>query len=172
MRVGFYIVLINLLNLIFFKEKLICYYGTWSTYRSSNGKFDVENIDPYLCTHLIYSFVGITESGGVRIMDPYLDLKDNYGRGNIKKFNNLKLKNPNLKTLVAVGGWNEGSKKFSTVANNPKLRTIFAQSALEFVLKHNFDGFDLDWEYPAQRDGDSTGDKKAFILFVKEIYEA
>lgn len=36
--------------------------------------------------------------------------EDNYGRGNIKQFNALKNVNPRLKTLAAVGGWNEGSK--------------------------------------------------------------
>lgn len=42
--------------------------------------------------------------------------EDNYGRGNIKQFNALKNVNPRLKTLAAVGGWNEGSKTFSLVS--------------------------------------------------------
>lgn len=157
--------------IIFISEKLICYHGTWSTYRHSNGKFDVDNIDPTICTHLIYSFVGITETGDVRVLDPYLDLEDNYGRGNIRKFNNLKLKNPNLKTLVAMGGWNEGSMKYSKVANDPILRTVFAKNVLNFVLKYDFDGFDLDWEYPGQRGGNIQRDKDAFVLLLRDIKE-
>lgn len=34
---------------------------------------------------------------------------------NFNKFNALKKKNPNLKTILAVGGWNEGSAKYSNV---------------------------------------------------------
>ena len=29
--------------------KLVCYYGSWAVYRPENGKFPVENIDPFLC---------------------------------------------------------------------------------------------------------------------------
>lgn len=64
---------------------------------------------------MIYSFFGISNEGTIRVLDAYLDLEDNWGRGNVKKFNDLKLINPELKTLAAVGGWNEGSSVFSAV---------------------------------------------------------
>lgn len=75
----------------------------------------MNDIDPNLCTHLIYTFFGITSDATVRILDPYLDLSENYGRGNIEKFIALKKLNPNLKTMAAIGGWNEGSITFSSV---------------------------------------------------------
>uniref|UniRef100_U5EYE2 chitinase n=1 Tax=Corethrella appendiculata TaxID=1370023 RepID=U5EYE2_9DIPT len=150
-------------------KKIVCYVGTWSVYRHGNGKFEVKNINPFLCTHLMYGFFGINEDATVRIIDPYLDLEENWGRGNIKEFNDLKLLNPNLKTIAAVGGWNEGSRKFSQVAANAQLRRRFAVDAREFCLKYKFDGLDLDWEYPAQRDGIEAIDKANFILFLKEL---
>lgn len=94
---------------------MVCYYGTWATYRHGNGQFNVNDIDPTLCTHLIYSFFAITSDATVRILDPYLDSSENYGRGNIKKFTELKTKYPKLKTMAAIGGWNEGSATFSAV---------------------------------------------------------
>ncbi|XP_055374479.1 probable endochitinase [Condylostylus longicornis] len=151
------------------KKKIVCYVGTWATYRWGNGKFDVDNIYPHLCTHLVYSFFGINENGDLRIIDPYLDLEENWGRGNIKKFNALKEKNPNLKTIAAVGGWNEGSVKFSEVAKDPVKRRRFIDTAIEFVLKYNFDGIDMDWEYPAQRGGDVAVDKANFVNWLKEF---
>lgn len=66
-----------------FTEKIVCYYGSWSYYRHGNGKFEIENINPHLCTHLIYTFVGLNQDGSIAILDPYLDLSDNWGRGNI-----------------------------------------------------------------------------------------
>jgi chitinase len=33
------------------------------------------------------------------------------------------------------------------------LRAAFVNNIVNFVAKHGFDGFDLDWEYPAQRGG-------------------
>ena len=59
-----------------------CYFGTWAVYRPGDGKFDVENFDPMLCTHGIYGFAGLDESTHKIIaLDPYNDLYDNYGKG-------------------------------------------------------------------------------------------
>jgi len=35
--------------------------------------------------------------------------------GAYRRFTNMKLRNPSIKTLLAVGGWNEGSEKYSKV---------------------------------------------------------
>lgn len=65
----------------FLTEKVICYYGTWSVWRNGLGRFEVNDIDPTICTHIIYTFFGVTAAGGVKYLDPYLDLVDNYGKG-------------------------------------------------------------------------------------------
>lgn len=151
-------------------EHVVCYQGTWSVYRPGVGRFGVEDIDPFLCTHLVYAFLGIEETGKLRIIDPYLDLEDNGGHGNIKKFNALKLKNPTLKTLLAVGGWNEGSKRFSIVANDPAKRAIFIEEVVQFVQRHGFDGLDLDWEYPGQRHSlTENNDRENYVTFLREL---
>jgi chitinase len=38
--------------------------------------------------------------------------------------------------------------KYSKLVNSPEKRSAFVSQALAFVTKHNFDGLDLDWEYP------------------------
>ncbi|KAG7159660.1 Acidic mammalian chitinase-like 11, partial [Homarus americanus] len=43
---------------------MVCYYGSWAVYRPGNAKFDVEDIDPAICTHLIFGFAGL---GGSKI---------------------------------------------------------------------------------------------------------
>ena len=59
-----------------------CYYGTWAVYRPGDGKFDVEDFDPMLCTHAIYGFAGLDEATyTIMALDPYNDLYDNYGKG-------------------------------------------------------------------------------------------
>lgn len=102
-------------------EKIVCYYGSWSTYRHGNGEFNVANIDPSLCTHAIYTFVGLNEDATIKVLDPYLDLQENWGRGNFRKFVSLKQSNPQLKVLIAIGGWNVGSAPFSNVMS----KTLF-----------------------------------------------
>lgn len=38
---------------------VVCYIGTWAVYRPSGGSFAIEHVEPSLCTHLVYSFVGL-----------------------------------------------------------------------------------------------------------------
>uniref|UniRef100_A0A1B0DM51 Uncharacterized protein n=3 Tax=Phlebotomus papatasi TaxID=29031 RepID=A0A1B0DM51_PHLPP len=129
-----------------------CYFATWATYRNGNGKVDIENIDVHLCTHVIYTFVGLSSSGDVKLLDSWHDIS----LGGLDRFINLKKKNPSLKLLVAMGGWNEGSTIYSNVANSPNLRSKMVSSVVNFCKKYGFDGFDLDWEYPGLRGGAST----------------
>lgn len=94
---------------------MVCYFSSWAVYRPGKGKFDVEDIDPFLCTHAIYAFTGLGSDYRIKSLDPWNDLYDDYGKGAFMRFTNLKTRNPSLKTLVAIGGWNEGSEKYSMV---------------------------------------------------------
>lgn len=61
---------------------VVCYVSTWATYRQGHGKFNVEDIDPSLCTHLIYAFAGLNSSSStIRVLDPFNDLEEEYGKG-------------------------------------------------------------------------------------------
>lgn len=80
----------------------------------------------------------------------------------------LKQKYPHLKVTLAVGGWNEGSLNYSTMAMEPESRQKFINSVMDYVTKYNFDGFDLDWEFPGARGGRNE-DKRNFAVLVKVI---
>lgn len=59
------------------------------------------------------------------------------------------LKKMGKKVLIALGGWNDSlGSKYSVLVNNPAYRKIFNDDIVEFLKEHNFDGLDLDWEYP------------------------
>lgn len=55
----------------------------------------------------------------------------------------LKEQNPNLKVLLAIGGWNHGSAAFSDVVNNDVQRANFVKNAVDYVKKYGFDGLDI-----------------------------
>jgi len=153
---------------------VLCYFESWATYRWGDGFFDVESIDPFICTHMIYTFAGLNnETFKIQPLDEYNDLYDNWGKGAYDRFTRMKLYNPGLKTLLAIGGWNEGSTSYSNMALTSERRATFIQSAVDLLLKHGFDGLDMDWEYPGGRD-DSEGrpeDKENFGALLREIRE-
>jgi chitinase len=146
--------------------------GTWSVYRLGRGSFTIEHLDPTLCTHIIYSFAGLdVKADGIRSLDPYQDLKEDYGKDGYQKLTRLKQRYPHLKVSLAIGGWNEGSANYSALAKDPARRRRFVASAVDFIRKYNFDGLDLDWEFPGKRDG-APEDKLNFLLLVKELRAA
>ena len=60
----------------------------------------------------------------------------------------LKAKNANLKVHLAVGGWNAGSLPFQRICESETKMATFAVNIIGYLRRHEFDGFDLDWEYP------------------------
>ena len=54
-----------------------------------------------------------------------------------------------VKVLIALGGWRDSAhSKYSQLVNDPSARANFIRNAVRFIREHNFDGLDLDWEYP------------------------
>jgi len=154
------------------KKKVVCYFGSWSVYRYGDGLFDVEDINPFICTHLIFTFAGLDPVDNVIMpLDPYNELCDNWGKCAYERFVALKRLNPEVKTILAIGGWNEGSEKYSKMVSDPALRAKFTDSVIDFMLRFGFDGFDFDWEYPANRGGEPE-DKDNFISMSRELRAA
>ena len=55
-----------------------------------------------------------------------------------------------IKVTLALGGWNDSKgDKYSRLVNSPSARARFIEDVIQFIEKHDFDGLDLDWEYPS-----------------------
>ena len=144
--------------------KLVCYYTNWSQYRPKLGKFLPENIDPFLCTHIIFAF-GWLKNGKLASFEE----NDETGGGKVGLYDRvigLKAANPKLKVLLAIGGWSFGTAKFKEVSATRFSRQVFVFSAVKFLREHGFDGLDMDWEYP------KSADKENFSSLLKELSEA
>ena len=125
---------------------MICYYTNWAQYRPGQGKYTPDNIDPFLCTHIIYSFAKI--SNGQLAAYEWNDENTDWSKGMFEKATDLKKINPSLKVMIAVGGWNMASTDFSNVVSNDASRANFVSTSVAFLKSRKFDGLDLDWEYP------------------------
>ncbi len=144
--------------------KIVCYYTNWSQYRPKIGKYLPEYLDAHLCTHVIFAF-GWIKNGKLTSFEAS-DVASTGKPGLYQRIVGLKARNPKLKVLLAIGGWSFGTSKFKKMAETRFSRQTFIFSAIPFLRKHNFDGLDMDWEYPKRADRDN------FVAVLKELRQA
>ena len=125
-----------------------------------------KKIDPHKIKQLdqiIYSFLHLKRNS-IAVLDN--------DAGYLKYLVSQKKINPELKVLVAFGGWG-GCETCSDVFTTEKGRNDFAISVKEILKEYNLDGIDLDWEYPAisgyQGHNFKPEDRENFTLLVKEL---
>ncbi|KAJ8981334.1 hypothetical protein NQ317_015975 [Molorchus minor] len=133
------------------KTEVICYWGSWSIYREGIGHFTTEDIDPTLYSE-------------ISSLDTWADID----LGGFENITSIKENYTCLKIVLAIGGWNEGSIKYSVMAATAESRKKFAEGVLRYLVYYGFDGLDLDWEYPTSRGG-ILEDGQNFASLVTEI---
>lgn len=93
---------------------------------------------------------------------------------NLTSISVLKQKNPNLKVLLSIGGWDDkhyNSYAFGAIAADPVLRSKFVENVKDLFKPDKYpdlDGVDIDWESPVQ----STDDFKNFVELMKALRTA
>ena len=54
-----------------------------------------------------------------------------------------------FKTLLSVGGRNHNSTDWTRMVSTDANIDSFVQNSTSYIRKHNFDGIDIDWQFPA-----------------------
>nr|BAV14641.1 chitinase [Todarodes pacificus] len=146
-------------------HRRVCYHSNWSQYRPAPGKYLPESIDPFLCTHICYAFAKL--NGNHLTAFEWNDESEPWMKGMFERTIALKKKNPALKILISLGGWNMGSPPFTAMVANAGNRKAFIDHGIKWMRRLGFDGLDVDWEYPANR-GSPPGDKDKFTALIRE----
>ncbi|XP_046572897.1 chitotriosidase-1-like [Haliotis rubra] len=148
--------------------KRTCYITNWSQYRTGTHKFTAANIsDPTLCTHYIFAFSKVIPEEDT--IAPY-EWNDDIPGGNYEQLTSLKTVNPQLKIMLAVGGWTHGSMPFVELVSNDTKVYNFSANVVKYLRDRNFDGLDLDWEYPAHR-GSNDSDRERFTFLAETLMQ-
>lgn len=134
------------------KKLVVAYLYASSGFKGINEE-SLEHVDV-----INYSFGGVVN--GVAVVDDSSQLRTV-----------LSYRDYGVRVVLALGGW--GSGDFSNAVRTAEARTKFADSIIDLMKEYNFDGVDIDWEYP----GTSTAgipshysDTANLTLFCKELY--
>ena len=143
---------------------IVAYVAGWKNF--DEGKFPAHQV-----THINYAFAHVDSAGLVAPMEARYGERDSL---NFIKLHSLKKKNKDLKILVSIGGWTH-SKGFSDAVLTEAGRKKLTQSGIAYLIKHQLDGLDFDWEYPALQ-GDNNPvrpeDRENFVLMLKSFRQA
>ncbi|KAK9883780.1 hypothetical protein WA026_001972 [Henosepilachna vigintioctopunctata] len=138
------------------KPQVFCYLTSWSQKRPGSGKFTPEDINAGLCTHVVYAFATLKDHKLTESSDKDPEMYD--------RIIALREKNPDLKVLLAIGGWAFGSTPFKELTGNVFRMNQFVYDAIEFLRDYQFNGLDVDWEYPRGAD-----DRVSYLNLLKEL---
>lgn len=162
------------------------FFEEWSIYYANYNLANLQsNGSAAKLSHLIYAFGDVSASASAPstdtcvIADPWADFEDNglppvggiadtwplYG--NFAEILKLKQLNPQLKTLISLGGASAAeAQAFSTAASTEQGRQALVSSCIDMFVVGNvgsdwngnitapglFDGIHIDWEFPAATD--------------------
>ena len=137
--------------------QIVGYYAGWKDTTVDAGKLTVVN----------YAFIDMGWSVGGRDAD------------NLRKLAALKARHAHLRLVASIGGWTS-SQGFSDMAADPVARAAFTAGAIAFMRRYDFDGIDIDWEYPGAigvpcdkaRTCERPEDKRNFVELAREMRRA
>lgn len=99
-----------------------------------------ENLDYALYTHICHAFVVADDDGVIR---PGENVPNREFASEAHKHG--------VQVLLSLGGWGWDAQ-FAQMVTNPEAEGRYVDSVLRLVDDHDYDGLDLDWEYPDSRE--------------------
>lgn len=123
---------------------------SYAYHNAAIANFDTTKLQ-YI-THLHFAFLNPKEDGTLQTLTNH---------ANFEALNTL-AKEHGVKTAISIQG---NDLVFRTIAANEQTRKTLVKSLVEFAVRYNLDGIDLDWEYPRA----DFGSDVTFEVFAKDL---
>lgn len=157
----------------------IYYFAEWGVYARD---FGVADIAPHAddITHIQYAFINLDQNGNCTLFDSWAaDQKPGKApytqAGNLRQLAALRDDHPHLRIVMSIGGWTL-SDHFSDVAADATKLATMASSCVALMRDYDFDGLDVDWEFPGvQGEGSnsvSQDDDENFVIMLSALRSA
>ena len=130
------------------EKRVIGYYPHWL-----KSDLPPEKIDLNILTHIIHAFAWPYSDGTISTYAGMIDANLNY-----------QVHLGGKQILVSLGGWGN-STAFADVTGDASLRSTFISNIVNFVQQNDYDGVDIDWEFPSSL----AGREKMVEEFSEEI---
>ncbi|KAI4115472.1 MAG: hypothetical protein LQ345_003930 [Seirophora villosa] len=149
--------------------KTIGYYEGWNLHQRSCGTMTPDEIPLGYYTHINFAFA---------LIDPQtfrIAPMDDKTAALYKDVTALKARQVGLQVWIAIGGWamnDPGPMRttFSDLAKSESAQNSFFESLVTFMITNEFDGVDLDWEYPVAEDrGGIPEDFDNYVTFLSRL---
>ncbi|MFV0560817.1 MAG: glycoside hydrolase family 18 protein [Enterococcus sp.] len=167
------------------QKKVVGYFANWQGYKTdyepnnadysySQGVLDGKGYDPVdipfdKITHVNYGFMVIDTNGKLVSNDAWADYDESVsggGKNYMGQVTDMADEN-GVTAMVSIGGWNNSQElAFDRVTATDAKMDAFTTELVQFMLAHNFDGVDIDWEYP-----DNADRQTKFIAMMKQLRE-
>ncbi|KAL5539972.1 hypothetical protein UlMin_043698 [Ulmus minor] len=134
-------VLFSLLNLHSSAAQTVVKAAYWFP----GSEFPVSSINSTLFTHLFCAFADLNPT-------TYQVTISSSNAAQFSSFTQtVRQKNPSIKTLLSIGGGGNDQIpiNFAAMASQATRRKSFIDSSIKLARNNNFDGLDVDWEYPS-----------------------
>lgn len=156
-------------------KEVVGYYCNWQWYDRSN-LVNPMTIPYSKYTILNYAFLNPQANGSIALFDSWADENLLLGpmnwstgqRNNTQSLPYCAHLN-NVKVLASIGGWTL-SNNFPGIASDPVKRANFASHCRQLITVYDFDGIDIDWEYPGYAPhGGTSADKVNYTVLLQQI---
>ncbi|XP_024239961.1 chitinase-like protein 4 isoform X2 [Oncorhynchus tshawytscha] len=141
--------------------RLVCYVNSRTQHHPDMLAFSLDMADPFLCTHIIMAYMDLDQ-------DYHITPFTQEDKTLCNSLNMLKEGNPDLKTLLAVGGRNSTDTRLLKMSSDNTRRKTFVQSVLKHLRQEGFDGLDVVWQ-PRSASNVAQGGKHIFTNLLKEL---
>lgn len=119
-------------------KRLLAYYPDWA--KDQTPAYNAEKIPYDKLTHILHAFLLLDPSGnGALQVDAEL----------IEPALNRNAHKAGVKVILSMGGADSAqAAAFAKIAGSAHLRSVLAKNIHAFLVAHDYDGIDIDWEVP------------------------